>query len=75
MPPSDQWLVWDNYQYDKYLPGIRCGGSATGYGRLSPMPHTWKYKNTNSRGINILYFDLHAEIGYNQRKLTSDDKD
>ncbi|HAL45212.1 MAG: hypothetical protein A2Y12_04525 [Planctomycetes bacterium GWF2_42_9] len=73
------WLVWDNYYLKPYTPGWKSGGSESGYtidADKRIFPHVWDYKKNGTgvdktRGINILYFDLTADIGYNQRKTTS----
>jgi prepilin-type N-terminal cleavage/methylation domain-containing protein len=73
------WLVWDNYYLKPYTPGWKSGGSESGYTideDKRVFPHVWDHKKKatgvdKTRGFNILYFDLTADIGYNQRKTSS----
>jgi len=66
---GNNWLVWDNYTYYPYNVGQRTSGSVTGF--TIPVaeqvsPHKWRHKKTTTLGVNVLYFDLHTEIAYNQ---------
>ena len=59
------WLVWDNWIYKPYTPGVRAPGSVTGFTidtaeRL--MPHNSDVSNTKNQFcfFNILYADSHV---------------
>ncbi len=59
------WLVWDNWMFEPYTPGVRAPGTVSGFTidkdeRL--MPHNSDTTNTNNEFcfFNILYADSHV---------------
>ncbi len=58
---SKTWLLWDNYIYKPYTPGVRASGSEPGFTidvNERQFPHSFGKKG--SKGANVLYTDSHA---------------
>jgi len=59
------WLVWDNWMFRPYTPGVRASGSAPGFtidtaDRLMPHNSDVTNKSTEFSFFNVLYADSHV---------------